>query len=57
MLEGTLTLEGADQPDQVLGAGDAFVIPPGMPTCYKASSEDIELLEVSLPGVFGTKLV
>ena len=57
MLQGTLTLEGADQPDQVLGAGDAFVIPPGMPTCYKASSEDIELLEVSLPGVFGTKLV
>ena len=57
VLQGTLTLEGADQSDQVLGAGDAFVIPPGMPTCYKNPSEDIELLEVSLPGVFETKLV
>jgi quercetin dioxygenase-like cupin family protein len=57
VLEGTLTLEGADQSAQELGAGDAFVIPPGMPTCYTAPSEDIELLEVSLPGVFETKLV
>ena len=57
VLEGTLILEGADQSAQELGAGDAFVIPPGMPTCYTAPSEDIELLEVSLPGVFETKLV
>jgi quercetin dioxygenase-like cupin family protein len=57
VLEGTLTLEGADQSSQKLGAGDAFVIPPGMSICYTAPSEDIELLEVSLPGVFETKLV
>ena len=57
VLQGNLTLEGVDQPAQPLGAGDAFVVPPGMPICYTAPSEDIELLEVSLPGVFETKLV
>ena len=57
VLQGNLTIEGLDQPAQQLGTGDAFVIPPGMPICYASPSEDIELLEVSLPGVFETKLV
>ena len=57
VLQGNLTLEGANQPVQQLGAGDAFVVPPGMPVCYAAPSEDVELLEVSLPGIFETNLV
>ena len=36
--------------------GDAFVIPPEMNVRYSNPSEDIELLEVSLPGVFETQL-
>ena len=39
-----------------LTAGDAFVIPPGMATRWAAPSADLELLEVSLPGRFGTAL-
>ncbi|MFT5625571.1 MAG: quercetin dioxygenase-like cupin family protein, partial [Lentimonas sp.] len=35
----------------ILSAGDAFVIPPGMPTLYAEASDDLELLEVALPGV------
>jgi len=39
-----------------LAPGDAFVIPPGMATRYRAVDDDLELLEVSLPGVFETIL-
>jgi mannose-6-phosphate isomerase-like protein (cupin superfamily) len=39
-----------------LSAGDAFVIPPGMRTRYSDPSDDLELLEVSLPGEFETKM-
>jgi quercetin dioxygenase-like cupin family protein len=37
-------------------AGDAFVIPPGMRTRWAAPSEDVEVLEVALPGRFGTRV-
>ena len=55
VMEGAMTLEGEGQDPQHLAAGDAFVIPPGMVTTYADPSEDIELLEVSLPGPFQTQ--
>ncbi len=56
VMDGTMTLEGEDRAPHELVAGDAFVIPPDMATRYSKVSDDIELLEVTLPGVFGTKL-
>ncbi|MEP2781658.1 MAG: cupin domain-containing protein [Pseudoruegeria sp.] len=54
VLDGTMTLEGKGKAPFVLSAGDAFVIPPEMPTRYCAPSKDLELLEVALPGRFET---
>jgi hypothetical protein len=51
-----LTLQSKDRAAQWLVAGDAFVIPPDMACLYSAPSEDLELLEVSLPGEFETHL-
>jgi mannose-6-phosphate isomerase-like protein (cupin superfamily) len=50
VLSGRVTLEGRDRDPVSLEAGDAFVIPPGLPTRLGAGSPDLELLEVSLPG-------
>ena len=52
-----MRLEGEEQDPYDLVSGDAFVIPPGMKTCYKNVSKDLELLEVSLPGKFETNLI
>ncbi|WP_341368982.1 cupin domain-containing protein [Yoonia sp. BS5-3] len=54
VMEGTMTLEGAGKEPQKLQPGDAFVIPPGLATRYAQPSDDIELLEVTLPGKFTT---
>jgi quercetin dioxygenase-like cupin family protein len=54
VMKGTMTLEGEGRDPYDLQAGDAFVIPPGMKTRYATPSDDIELLEVSLPGAFQT---
>lgn len=54
VMEGQMTLEGEGKDPYRLGAGDAFVIPPGMPTRYADPTDDIELLEVTLPGRFRT---
>jgi quercetin dioxygenase-like cupin family protein len=54
VMEGTMTLEGEDRDPYHLDAGDAFVTPPSMMTRYSDASEDLELLEVSLPGAFRT---
>ncbi len=56
VMEGTVTLEGEGRDPFPLEAGDAFVIPPGMNTRLSAPSQDIELLEVSLPGDFATRI-
>lgn len=56
VMEGSMTLEGAGRDPLALGAGDAFVVPPGMATRYASLSDDVELLEVSLPGAFATHL-
>ncbi len=56
VMEGSMTLEGEGRESFVLTPGDAFVVPPGLVTQYKNISKDLELLEVSLPGKFETKL-
>lgn len=56
VMSGTVTLEGEGRDPYPLEEGDAFVIPPGMKTRLSAASSDLELLEVSLPGVFKTTL-
>ncbi len=54
VMEGRLVLEGEGREPFPLAPGDAFVIPPGMATRYVEPSDDVELLEVSLPGRFET---
>ncbi len=54
VMQGSMTLEGEGRAPYDLQTGDAFVIPPGMKTRYATPSDDIELLEVSLPGTFQT---
>ncbi|MRX51848.1 cupin domain-containing protein [Paracoccus sp. S-4012] len=57
VMEGQMTLEGEGKEPFGLTAGDAFVIPPGMVTRYAEPSEDVELLEVTLPARFETVAV
>ena len=57
VMAGSMTLEGEGKEPFDLSAGDAFVIPPDMATRYSKPSNDLELLEVSLPGVFETMLL
>ena len=54
VMAGAMTLEGEGKTPYALQAGDAFVTPPGMQTRYANPSDDLELLEVALPGVFAT---
>lgn len=56
VMNGTVTLEGERRDPFDLEQGDAFVIPPGMKTRLSNPSDDIELLEVSLPGTFKTEI-
>ncbi|WP_412555691.1 cupin domain-containing protein [Shimia sp. MIT1388] len=56
VMKGTMVLKGEGREPYALEAGDAFVIPPGMKTLYADPSADIELLEVTLPGAFKTKV-
>lgn len=54
VLEGHMTLTGEDHHAHQLEPGDAFVTPPNFTTQYSSCSDDLEILEVSLPGVFET---
>ena len=54
VMEGNMILSGEGKEPFKLSPGDAFVIPPKMKTQYTMFSEDLELLEVSLPGKFKT---
>ena len=56
VLEGTMTLAAAGHDTDRLGAGDAFVVPPGLAITYSDCSQDLELLEVAVPGRFATDL-
>jgi len=55
VLTGTMTLINDNDEKFALEAGDAFVVPPNCSTRYRACSQDLELLEVSLPGGFNTR--
>jgi quercetin dioxygenase-like cupin family protein len=55
VLSGSVTLRGEGQGDHALTEGDAYVIPPDLKTSLCDASEDLELLEVSLPAVFETR--
>ncbi len=54
VMEGTMTLNGDGDNAHSLSPGDGFVVPPGVRTQYSQCSDDLELLEVSLPGEFAT---
>lgn len=54
VMEGGMTLEGEAKEPFRLSPGDAFVIPPGMRTCWADPTDDLEILEVTLPGRFAT---
>lgn len=54
--EGRMTLQVSGQEPHALVAGDAFVIPPFIHTRYAEPSGDCELIEVTLPSDFSTKL-
>ncbi len=55
--EGAMALRAENGATHRLSAGDAFVIPPGMVTQYVDCTDDLELLEVALPGAFETRLL
>lgn len=57
VMEGQMVLEGEGKDPYRLEPGDAFVIPPGMKTRYAQAADDLELLEVALPGSFATRVV
>ena len=54
-MEGEFTLEGEGTDPHRLTPGDAFVTPPGMRTKWADPTDDIEILEVSLPGTFSDR--
>ena len=54
VLKGSMTLTGEDNCAHHLERGGAFVIPPAFSTRYSECSDDLKLLEVSLPGAFET---
>lgn len=57
VMSGEMTLEGEGKDPYRLAPGDAFVIPPGLATRYSAATPDLQLLEVSLPGTFPTRIL
>ncbi|WP_170605019.1 cupin domain-containing protein [Ruegeria arenilitoris] len=56
VMNGEVTLNGEGRDPFRLEQGDAFVIPPGMFTKLDEPTDDVELLEVTLPGTFETTL-
>ena len=56
VMAGGMVLEGEGKEPYRLSPGDAFVIPPGLATRYSDATDDLELLEVSLPGNPATRL-
>jgi len=53
-MEGQMNLSAEGHETTTLKAGDAFVIPPGLIYKLGSISDNLELLEVSLPGSFNT---
>ena len=57
VMEGRMTLWAEGQDERDLQPGDAFVIPPGLATQYRACSTDLELLEATLRGDGQTEIL
>jgi len=55
VLSGSVILHGEGQGAHALTEGDAYVIPPHLKTALTDCSEDLQLLEVSLPADFETR--
>ncbi|MEP3427853.1 MAG: cupin domain-containing protein [Roseibium sp.] len=56
VMSGSMVLEGEGKDPYQLSPGDAFVIPPRMATRYSQMTDDLQLMEVSLPGPFVTEI-
>jgi quercetin dioxygenase-like cupin family protein len=56
IMDGQVTLHGEGRDPFLLEKGDAFVIPPGMKTRLADATQNLEMLEVCLPGTFKTTL-
>ena len=56
VLSGSMMLREEATGGHALSAGDAYVIPPGMNTSLSGCSDDLELLEVSMPAHFETEV-
>lgn len=56
VLEGGATLEARGHPPRRLAAGDAFVVPPGLPVRLSEADAGLEFLEVTLPANFATTI-
>jgi quercetin dioxygenase-like cupin family protein len=56
VLKGGVTLRVEGRDDVQLAACDAFVIPPGVKAALATPTDELELLEVALPGAFETQL-
>ncbi len=54
VLNGNLNLSTENKAAQNLKEGDAFVIPPQMKHMISDTSNDLQILEISLPGTFET---
>jgi quercetin dioxygenase-like cupin family protein len=57
VLSGRATLDAGGHGMHALTEGDAYVVPPGLPTAIGDASLDLALLEVSLPARFETAIV
>jgi quercetin dioxygenase-like cupin family protein len=56
VLSGSTALHGEGQGAHALSEGDAYVIPPHLKTALTDCSDDLQLLEVSLPADFATRV-
>ena len=50
-----MELERGEGTPVALGPADAFVLPRGETASYRQASDDLEILEVSLPADVGTE--
>lgn len=56
VMDGAMSLRAQGQEPYALVAGDAFVIPPNLEVAYEDCSADCQLLEVTLPATFQTRV-
>ena len=52
-----MTLEAEGHAGHGLTAGEAFVLPPHLIVAIRDPSDDLEILEVTLPAEFATEIV